>query len=313
MSKHWFKHLESHLLIIFFIGMLAISASAHASELWVEGSGYGATNKEALTAAEANAIWKVLYEEIGTGADEKEDEITAWLQDRLKKDRNKYIADDRLKGIKKDPIREEVHISGSFLIKTNRVAKLSKDVFEEVLTPDSSGMMTDKPTIMFLFKDKQLEAAFIQEFINQGLNVLSRDQAIARFEAAKEEIRQRAEEEQQVMEWLGTVKKDNGESLARENAVKMANFLKADYFVKGAYEIVDKGEDKMGRRQVMLNLKDFETYASKGNGKIIAKVQNMVYADGTNLKEAVLLSQKKAAVVLAKEAFQQIIANWNAK
>ncbi len=303
------------LFLLLFFSIHAVSfaspQSARASELWVDGSGYGATNKEALAAAEANAIWKVLYEEIGTGADEQEDEILAWVKQRLEKDRNKYIANDRLKGVKKDPIREEVHISGAFLVKTNRVAQLAKEVFKEVLTSDSSNLLTDKPTIMFLFKDKQLEAAFIQEFINKGLNVLSRDQAIARFETAKKEARQRAEEERQVMEWLGTVKKDNGESLAREKAVKMANFLKADYFVKGAYEIVDKGYDKMGRRQVMLNLKDFETYASKGNGDIIAKVQDMVYADGTTLEEAILLSQKKAAVVLAKDAFQQIIANWN--
>ncbi len=311
--KFCLKYLFLFYLLLLYSVSLGIPPGLCASELWVDGSGYGATNREALAAAEANAIWKVLYEEIGTGADEKEDEILAWVQQRMEKDRNKYIANDRLKGVKKDPIREEVHISGAFLIKTNRVAQLAKEVFKEVLASDSSNLPTDKPTIMFLFKDKQLEAAFIQEFINKGLNVLSRDQAIAKFEAAKKEARQRAEEERQVMEWLGTVKKDNGESLAREKAVKMANFLKADYFVKGAYEIVDKGEDKMGRRQVMLNLKDFETYASKGDGAIIAKIQDMVYADGTTMEEAVRLSQKKAAVVLAKDAFQQIIANWNAR
>jgi hypothetical protein len=287
--------------------------SSHASELVIEGSGYGTTKKEAFFAAATDAIWKVLYEEIGTGADEKEEQIRDWVQKRLEEDRNKYIANHRFKSIKEDPVLEEIHLTGDFTVKTNRIAQLSKEVFDNLTASDSVNQIAGKPTIMFLFKDMQLEAAFTQEFIDKGLNVLSHEQAIARFEAAKEDARQEAEEEKQVMEWLGAVKEDNGESLARENAIKMANFLKADYFVKGSYDIEKKGQDKMGRLQVMFNLINFEVYSSKGRGQIVAKVQNMVYADGTTYGEAIKLSKKKAAVVLVKEAFQQIISNWNSK
>ena len=294
---------------------LTATQALSASEVWIEGSGSGETKKEAFYAAALNAIWKVLYQEIGEGADAdpaREAKVAEIVQSEI----NTFIANKRIKTMKEDEFLGGFQMTGDFLIKTPRVSRLATEIMQGAAGKAAQAGGSDMPTILFMVENDQLRAAFSQEFKQKGLRVMSKEKAIQEYEAAlarKKTIEKKWNEllpsEQEEKRILAMLTESGGEEIPDDKAVTLAQFLKADYFVKGSYRYEDLGQDNFGRERAMINLEELKVYDS-ASGEILSIISDLVYASGATSSEARQVATKKSAVVLANQSFEQIINSW---
>ncbi|NCC24915.1 MAG: hypothetical protein EOM25_06920 [Deltaproteobacteria bacterium] len=298
--------------------LLCMGQANGASEVWIEGSGSGQTKQDAFYSACLNAIWKVLYKEIGEGADVDEN-LEARVADQVKTEMNSFVANRRVKTLKEDEFVGGFQLTADFLIKQARVAKLAKDVMKDAATTQAGKKGGAQPTIMFMVENDQLRAAFSQEFNKKGLTIISKEKAIQDFEKALSRKKEIEEEwntllpnEQEERRIMAILTESGGEDIPDNKAVTLAQFLKADYFVKGKYRYEDLGKDNLGNQRSMLNLEELKIYES-ASGKILSIISDIIYASGATSSEARQVATKKSAVVLANQSFEQIIDSWKTR
>jgi hypothetical protein len=281
------------------LGLALAGTAAAQTKVWQEGSAYGPSPEEALREAAVDAVMSLLVREIKGGA------LATGVEERVRREIaanvNAYVAGTRPKRATKDAFGHNV--TADFQLKVEKVRVLAREIVSGSMAGDGRVL----PPILFIGPPSELRSAFGQAFREKGLTVRYREAALERFEAERRKWAQLTPEQREVEHVMSVMRQARGEEIVPANdAALLGRFMDTPFVLDGRFEASTLPPDAFGRAVVLVTLKGFNLYEAR-TADTLATIQDSVRADGANEAEARAKAMKKAADVLSRHVFEQIV------
>jgi len=269
---------------------------------WIQGRGSGKTIELANREAQVDAVMTAVEHSIASGAynfDYPKQIIRRELNENL----NEFFA-DRRPVLRKQIGPDEYQVTWKFLLKINKIKALVTKIMAPVLEP------IKQFSLIFLIDDQKIRSAFEEEFLNKKFPVKLHSVAVEQYNEYKKRIEQSKKQRKKLDTIFRQFQMNGGESLQTKEIKDFVDFVGVGYYAKCKFDYIQNGLDQFGKYKIYLNIKNFTVYNPK-TGRSIAAISDSVVDVGETEEIALANAKKKATMVIAKKAFEQIIISLN--